>query len=116
MSKLCSDETPKKQSEVTSFFTAPLKSERITQAIADMIVSNYVPLSIVEGEGLKNLMSIVAPYYTVLCRKTVRSCIQRRNDVEREALMSQFENVSSVSIDHYGYLDLQLYREFHHRH
>ena len=59
------DETPKKQSAVTSFFTAPLKSERITQAIADMIVSDYVPLSIVEGEGFKNLMSIVAPDYTV---------------------------------------------------
>ncbi|XP_052267568.1 E3 SUMO-protein ligase ZBED1-like [Dreissena polymorpha] len=65
------DETPKKQSAVTSFFTEPLKSERITQAIANMIVSDYVPLSIVEGEGFKNLMSIVAPDYTVPCRKTI---------------------------------------------
>ncbi|XP_052221657.1 zinc finger BED domain-containing protein 4-like [Dreissena polymorpha] len=39
-----------------------------------------------------------SPDYTVPCRKTVRTCIQRRYDVEREALMSQLESVPSVSI------------------
>ena len=96
------NDTPKKQVPMTSFLNSPRKtktdSDRITQAIADMIVADYVPLSIVEGEGFRNLMSIVAPDYTVPCRKTVRTRIQRRYDVEREALTSELSEVKSASI------------------
>jgi len=96
------NDTHKKQVPMTSFLNSPRKtktdSDRITQAIADMIVADYVPLSIVVGEGFRNLMSIVAPDYTVPCRKTVGTRIQRRYDVEREALTSELSEVKSASI------------------
>ena len=58
-----------------------VNDELITKAIADMIVTDYVPLSIVEGEGFNRLMNIVAPGYKVPTRKTVRSRIQQRYDI-----------------------------------
>ena len=74
-----------KQVPLTSFLSSPWKiggseQEKITQAIADMIVSEYVPLSIVSSKGFRNLMENVAPDYKVPCRKTIHSRIVRRYD------------------------------------
>lgn len=63
-----------------------------------MIVKDYVPLSIVEGEGFRELMSIVAPSYTVPCRNTIRSRVQQRYANEKTALTSILEAVPSVAI------------------
>ena len=72
----------KKQVSMSAFVCSPKKvstseSERITCAIPDMIVKDYVPLSVVEGESFCNLMQIVAPAYKVLCRNTVSARIVR---------------------------------------
>ncbi|XP_052278728.1 E3 SUMO-protein ligase ZBED1-like [Dreissena polymorpha] len=93
----------KKQSSMSSFLSTPKKvsvseSERIACAIADMIVKDYVPLSIVEGEGFRNLMQIVAPDYKVPCRNTVRSRIVLKYESEKEVLSSELASVQSASI------------------
>ena len=72
-----------KQSSIYAFVNSPRKlpdseKERITQAIADMVVKDYIPLSIVESEGFLNLMQIVAPTYKVPCRKSVRLRIEKK--------------------------------------
>ena len=72
--------------------------EAVTKAIADMIVSDYLPLSFVEGDGFRRLMGIVAPDYDVPCRNTIRSRIMHRYDREREALSTEMESVSSAAI------------------
>jgi hypothetical protein len=98
-------ETPAKdkQSTVTSFFNSPRKltstqSEKITQAIAEMIVTDYIPLSIVEGEGFRSLMQLVAPDYVIPCRKTVRSRILKKYDDGKEILAKELGDVTSVSL------------------
>ena len=75
-----------------------VNDELITKAIADMIVTDYVPPSIVEGEGFNRLMNIVAPGYKVPTRKTVRSRIQQRYDTEKEKLCDELNDVTSTAI------------------
>lgn len=52
----------------------PLSKERqelITQAVTQMISMDILPLSFVENEGFKFLMSVVEPAYKVPSRKTI---------------------------------------------
>ena len=91
------------QSSMTLFVNTPKKTtssqkEKITQAIADMVVLDYIPLSIVEGDGFRNLMEIVAPNYTVPCRNTIRSCIVKRYDEEKISLTSELDSADPVSL------------------
>ena len=78
--------------------TKKINNEVVTKAIADMVVSDYLPLSIVEGDGFRRLMGIVAPDYEVPCRNTIRSRIMHRYETERETLSTDLDAVSSVAI------------------
>ena len=51
-----------------------------------MIVSDYLPLSIVEGEGFQNLMKVVAPDYDIPCRKTIRARITKCYEEQKTVL------------------------------
>jgi hypothetical protein len=69
----CIISTKDKQFTVTSFFNSLRKftssqSEKITQPIADMIVSDYI-LSNVEGQWFHGLMQLIAPpnYISHVC-------------------------------------------------
>lgn len=61
--------------------------ENITQAIADMVVLGYLPLSIVEGDGFKILMQIVAPDFTLPSRNTIRARVMKHYDKEKVSLV-----------------------------
>ena len=74
------------------------ESEKITCAIADMVVKDYVPLSVVDGQGFNKLMSTVAPEYKVPSLNTVRTRIIKRYDGEKEALINHLKSVSSAPI------------------
>ena len=63
-----------------------------------MVVLDYIPLSIVEGDGFRNLMEIVAPDYTVPCRNMIRSRIVKRYDDEKISLTSELDSADSVSL------------------
>jgi hypothetical protein len=49
------------------------QTDEITNAIVNMIVLDYLPLSLVEGKGFLKLMSVVAPDYKVPTRNTIKS-------------------------------------------
>jgi hypothetical protein len=60
--------TPDKQSSVISFLCSPRarhlsgkQTDEITNAIVNMIVLDYLPLSLVEGKGFLKLMSVGIP-------------------------------------------------------
>ena len=91
------------QTNMKTFMNSPRKisasqSERITQAIADMFVKDYIPLNIVDSEGFINLMNQVAPDYKVPCRNTVKSRIMHRFNNERESLLKSLTGVESASL------------------
>ena len=82
----------KKQSSMATFISTPKKQtsategEKITQAIVDMIVKDYVPLSIVEGEGFRHLLELLAPDFKIPARNTVRARIVKRYDLDPSCL------------------------------
>lgn len=72
--------TPEKQQYVAEFPNSPQsrklsssQNEHITRAIVEMVVLDYMPLKLVEGNRFLNLMSILAPDYKVPSRNTVKS-------------------------------------------
>ena len=88
-----------KQFSMDSFVNSPKKlsssqSEKITQAIADMIIKDYIPLSIVESESFVNLMQIVAPDYKVPSRNTVKS--QKKGDTHLLLKDHEWEVISDL--------------------
>ncbi|XP_053387152.1 E3 SUMO-protein ligase ZBED1-like [Mercenaria mercenaria] len=93
----------KKQTSLSAFVSTPKKvssseSEKITQSIANMVVMDYMPLSVVEGEGFLSLMNTVVPVYNVPSRNTIRSRIVKRYDSEKDLLKSSLASVSSVAV------------------
>ena len=47
------------------------RAERISGLLAKMIAGDMLPMSVVEGTGLRNLISFLEPTYTVPCRQTM---------------------------------------------
>ncbi|CAC5392920.1 unnamed protein product [Mytilus coruscus] len=95
-------ESPVKQSSIHSFINSPRKlnsdtKEKITLAIAEMVVKDYLPLSFVEGDGFLNLMNIVAPEYKVPTRITIKSRIAKLYDEQKKRLISEISSAKSAS-------------------
>ena len=93
-----------KQPSMTSFINTSKKlsapqSGQITIAIPDMIVTDYMPLSVVEGDRFLKLLNIVAPNYKVPCRNTLKARVIKRYDDDKECLIQQISNVSSASMN-----------------
>jgi hypothetical protein len=71
--------TPERQPSVTEFANSPRsrkfsssQNEHVTRAIVEMVVLDYMPLKLVEGKGILNFMSILAPDYKVPSRNPVK--------------------------------------------
>jgi len=74
------------------------ESESITNAIVDMVVKDYVPLSIVEAEGFQKLMKTATPNYSMPSRNTIRARINKRYGDEKASLVERLKNVSGAAI------------------
>ncbi|XP_052786338.1 E3 SUMO-protein ligase ZBED1-like [Mya arenaria] len=91
-----------KQQSMKRFTVSGLKhdlcSEEITKKVVNMVVTDYLPISIVESQGFRDLLAYVAPSYSVPRRTTIRSRIMARYDEERAALAERLESVPITSI------------------
>lgn len=92
-----------KQLSMTLFVNLPQKvsashAEKITQAIMNMVIFDYVPLSIVQGAGFCNLMKLLAPDYEIPSRTTVRSHMLQHYDNEMAVLTSGLVNMESAAL------------------
>ena len=50
----------------------------ITEGVTDFIMKDMHPVSTADGEGFLNLMQIAEPRYSVPCRKTIMSFIDKK--------------------------------------
>lgn len=50
-----------------------------------MVVTDYLPLSVVEGAGFRNLLELIVPDYTVPSMSTVRYRIQKRYEDDKDS-------------------------------
>ncbi|CAG2257472.1 unnamed protein product [Mytilus edulis] len=62
-------------------------------AITNMIVKDYLPLSIVQGERFLNLMNTVIPDYQVPSRNTIRSRIDNLHDEQKNNLNRELKKL-----------------------
>ena len=49
--------------------TSSMQVKMSTEAVADFVLKDMRPVSVVDGQGFLNLMHVVEPRYTVPCRK-----------------------------------------------
>ena len=90
---------PVKQTPLSLFISRHKRGrsdKQITQAITNMIISNLLPLSVVEEDGFRHIMNIVAPDYNIPCQKTIRS--RRKTKTEKESLIDSMKTVDAASI------------------
>ncbi|XP_052806300.1 E3 SUMO-protein ligase ZBED1-like [Mya arenaria] len=73
-------------------------TERVTRAVTDWVVRDCLPLSVVDGQGFRDMMALAAPSYTVPTRPTVRARVEKRYADERSNLISRLEQATSVSL------------------
>ncbi|KAK3108156.1 hypothetical protein FSP39_002157 [Pinctada imbricata] len=74
------------------------KTEEITRAIVNMVAQDYMPLRIVEGSGFKNLMSLIAPEYSVPSRNTIKARIDKVYDEEKSKFLVELRDVETVAL------------------
>ena len=75
------------------------KAEEITRAIVNMVVQDYMPIRIVEGSGFKNLMSLIAPEYSVPSRNTIKAKNRQSiYDEEKSKLLVELRDVETVAL------------------
>ena len=99
------ENTPQKQPSLAEFVRSPrsrhlsgTKAEEITRAIVNMVVQDYMPLRIVEGSGFKNLMSLIAPEYSVPSRNTIKARTDKVYDEEKSKLPVELRDVATVAL------------------
>ncbi|XP_017485535.1 PREDICTED: zinc finger BED domain-containing protein 4-like [Rhagoletis zephyria] len=56
------------------------KTLRVNEALMYMICKDYHPVSIVENEGFRDLLKIVAPRYKIPCRSTLTKWVDAKYD------------------------------------
>ena len=54
------------------------RAQELTGAVSDFIVRDLRPVNVVDSVGFLHLMEVADPRYTVPCRRTINSCIDRR--------------------------------------
>lgn len=63
------------------------QSEKVTISIANMIVKDYLCLSILLGEGFTEFVNIISPGFNIPSRNTVKSRIEKMNE-DQEMLLN----------------------------
>ena len=73
-------------------------SEIITRALAEFVARDMRPISLVEGEGFRKLMSVTEPTYTVPSRKTVTNVLRGMQAEVRERITRELGEVHWVAL------------------
>ena len=74
------------------------RQEEITQALAQMISTNMLPISFADSAGFAKFMEVVEPQYECPCPTTILKRLQLVYKEKREKIEKQIEDASSVSV------------------
>ena len=70
----------------------------ITDLIVEFVARDLHPLSLVEGDGFKQLMVYVEPGYKVLSRTHITKICRKKYDAIKEKLLASLRMASSVTL------------------
>ena len=91
-----------KQSTLSGFFGKrecnPMKSEKISSLLAEMVAIDCLPISVVEGKGLRKLLNFIEPGYTIPSRKAISSRIKILFDARKDEMKSLLREAKHVCL------------------
>lgn len=108
--------TPKRQKtgidasfvKILEFGSGGSKNAQITDAIAEWIYRDNLPFSVVEGEGFRKLIKILAPLYKIPCRKTITSIIDGKYEEKKAIVIKKLQSVTNICLTIDEWKDLQM--------
>ena len=63
------------------------RAEKITQRICKFIEMDMLPLSIVEGEGFRQLINLLEPAYHIPSRRTITRLVETHDEKRKQELL-----------------------------
>lgn len=75
----------------------PQRAEKITQSVCAFIEKDMMPISMVDGEGFRQMMHLLEPAYHIPSRGTITSRIEKRYTDAKSELLAQLANVTAAS-------------------
>jgi hypothetical protein len=76
----------------------PLSKDKIDRLIADMIILDTQPYTVVEDRGFTKLISAAFPHYKLLSRTYFTNYISKLYDEKLIILHKELQNVQNISI------------------
>ncbi|KAM4018541.1 deformed epidermal autoregulatory factor 1 homolog isoform 2-T2 [Anomaloglossus baeobatrachus] len=90
------------ESSMTQFMNesmTPLKQASLDEELTAMIARDFQPLSIVEDNGFRKLISSLNPIYVIPSRKTIsQTVLPRMYNRERDSLQERIKSASAVCL------------------
>ncbi|XP_029672945.1 zinc finger BED domain-containing protein 1-like, partial [Formica exsecta] len=81
-----------------SFHDGGTKTAEFTNYLIFMIAKDNLPFAIVEKEGFKTFMRIVAPLYKIPSRKKITSLVEEKYEFLSGMIKTQFSNIKNLCL------------------
>ena len=75
-----------------------VRAKILTESIAEFIVRDLRPVSIVNGDGLLNLMEVAEPRYVVPCCRTIDTVIDKMYCSSKQRVCDELSSVSCLGM------------------
>ncbi|XP_041835331.1 zinc finger BED domain-containing protein 4-like [Melanotaenia boesemani] len=72
--------------------------QALDEAVINMIIKDCQPLTLVENEGFRELMQLVAPSYVLPSRKTVKDFVDQKYEEEKEKTKKDLQSAVAVTL------------------
>ena len=74
------------------------RAKKLTESVAEFIVRDLRPVSIVDGDGFLNLMEVAEPRYVVSCRRTIDTVIDKMYCSSKQRICDELSSVSYLGM------------------
>nr|XP_054590355.1 zinc finger BED domain-containing protein 4-like [Nothobranchius furzeri] len=72
--------------------------QAVDDAVVNMIIKDCQPLTIVENEGFRELLKLIAPSYVLPSRKVIKDLVSQKYEEEKEKTKKDLQSVIAVSL------------------
>ncbi|XP_036340692.1 zinc finger BED domain-containing protein 1-like [Rhagoletis pomonella] len=92
------NKSKKKRLEGDTAVVTHERQEEISRAVARLISTNMLPLSIVSSDGFRDFMKVIEPGYKVPCVRSIHSRLKLLYKSVKDNICNELAEASSVSI------------------
>ena len=74
------------------------RAEKITKGICKLIEMDMLPLSIVEGQGFRDLINLLEPAYHIPSRRTITRLVETHYEERKQELLKELSTAERVAL------------------